>query len=77
MKILNYLLPKFSLLSKIGNASNISNDYYNFDFPKTIQEAWARDARAIKSDWDKVGVDLQNSMNRYKSEHPKAKALSS
>jgi|GEM_PF-4787174 len=36
-----------------------------FSFPKTVEEAWARDAAAIASDWQKVGNDLRKAMGQH------------
>ena len=56
MRYLNFISPKFSFLSGMGSAFDITGNYYTFDFPKTSEEAFARDSEAINSDWQSLGV---------------------
>lgn len=56
-----FLLPTVSFVTGMGSIFNVSGNFYQFKTSRTPLEA---DMRAIKSDWEKVGEDFKDAMEK-------------
>jgi hypothetical protein len=56
--------PTPSFWIGFGSIFNLTGDYFSFTISKVEQQS---DINAIKSDWEAVGKDLNNSITQYKN----------
>jgi len=52
----DFLAPKSSFLTGMGSILNIAGSYYDYNYSKSNAED---DFKAIKSDWQMIGNDMQ------------------
>lgn len=64
----DFLFPKTSFLTGLGSCFNIAGNYYSYNFSRTSQEA---DARAGRSDWAMVGMDIRESYLKFLRDYEK------
>jgi hypothetical protein len=58
----DFLLPAVSFITGMGSIFNVSGNYYSFNASKSGAEA---DCRALRSDWQMIGQDLEKAMSEH------------
>ncbi len=61
------LYPKSSFLEGVGRLADFTGSLNEYNMSKTPEEA---DARAIRSDWKAVGIDLLAAAEQQKEQVP-------
>jgi hypothetical protein len=49
-----------------GTIEIVPNDFF---LSRNDNDPWGTDAKALRGDWQKVGIDINTSMNKFKEEH--------
>jgi len=57
-----FLYTKHSAMIGAGSIFNISGNYFDFNYSKTLQEA---DNKAIENDWGMIGEDLKKAIKSF------------
>lgn len=56
----DFLLPDSDFFTGMGSVLNIAGDYFEYATSKSGNDA---DVKALKSDWQNVGIDINNSID--------------
>lgn len=67
----DFLFSKVGFLMGAGSIFNLAGNYYSFNASASGAEA---DRRALDSDWNMVGLDLEKSLSQYQSQLQAAEA---
>ena len=55
----DFLLPDSDFFTGMGSVLNISGNYFEYATSKNEKEA---DTKALMSDWQNIGIDINNSI---------------
>lgn len=61
----NILFHRPSFIDGIGSIFNLAGNYFEFNYSKSSEEA---DRKAIESDWNMIGNDIEKATKELKKE---------
>ena len=62
----NFLLGRNNFWIGLGGVLNLSGNYFDYNYSKSDREA---DNKALFSDWQNVGDDIENATNKFETEN--------
>jgi len=64
----DFLIPRTNFFVGIGSVLNLAGNYFEFNTSKTEKEA---DEKAIRSDWENVGRDIEAGRKEFEDKEIK------